>query len=219
MVKYAHAQHVCGGAGGSAVASDSIWHAVRGVRQAGKPIIVSMGTYAASGGYYISGVRRLWLSSLFVIQTAFCLLPRAQCSSYHHHHHSASSELVDLPGVHVCLMSVRLVKLAVQHNQPMVHVPLLHVFALGVLPAASSSRSWLAQVVIAGWVLLCRSKVAAQFVHTTQQTCHNDHNVPESLLIRYSNKAPSVCMTFVASTVLWIGCRLVLMREHMDKLC
>jgi protease-4 len=40
--------------GGSAFASDEIWRAVKRVRDAGKPVIVSMGGYAASGGYYVS---------------------------------------------------------------------------------------------------------------------------------------------------------------------
>jgi protease-4 len=40
--------------GGSAVASDTIWREVLLTRQAGKPVVVSMGTYAASGGYYIA---------------------------------------------------------------------------------------------------------------------------------------------------------------------
>jgi len=40
--------------GGSAVASDSIWREVGRAREAGKPVIVSMGTVAGSGGYYIS---------------------------------------------------------------------------------------------------------------------------------------------------------------------
>jgi len=40
--------------GGSAVASDTIWREVCRVRDAGKPVIVSMGEAAASGGYYIS---------------------------------------------------------------------------------------------------------------------------------------------------------------------
>ncbi len=39
--------------GGSVQASDLIWQEVERVRAA-KPVIVSMGTYAASGGYYIS---------------------------------------------------------------------------------------------------------------------------------------------------------------------
>ncbi|MEO8519701.1 MAG: signal peptide peptidase SppA [Dermatophilaceae bacterium] len=40
--------------GGSAVASDTIWREVCRVRDAGKPVVVSMGRAAASGGYYIA---------------------------------------------------------------------------------------------------------------------------------------------------------------------
>ncbi|GAA2283316.1 signal peptide peptidase SppA [Actinomadura sp. NPDC048955] len=40
--------------GGSAVASDSIWREVVLARRAGKPVIVSMGNVAASGGYYVA---------------------------------------------------------------------------------------------------------------------------------------------------------------------
>jgi len=40
--------------GGSAIASDQIWDAVIRARQAGKPVIASMGGLAASGGYYIA---------------------------------------------------------------------------------------------------------------------------------------------------------------------
>jgi protease IV len=40
--------------GGSAVASDAIWRATQQARDAGKPVVVSMGNYAASGGYYVS---------------------------------------------------------------------------------------------------------------------------------------------------------------------
>jgi protease-4 len=39
--------------GGSAYASEQIWHAVKELK-AVKPVVVSMGKYAASGGYYIS---------------------------------------------------------------------------------------------------------------------------------------------------------------------
>lgn len=39
--------------GGSAYASEQIWHAVTNLK-AKKPVVVSMGDYAASGGYYIS---------------------------------------------------------------------------------------------------------------------------------------------------------------------
>ena len=40
--------------GGSAIASDQILQALKKARAAGKPIVVSMGSVAASGGYYIS---------------------------------------------------------------------------------------------------------------------------------------------------------------------
>lgn len=40
--------------GGSANASEQIWYAVQSLRQKGLPVVVSMGDYAASGGYYIS---------------------------------------------------------------------------------------------------------------------------------------------------------------------
>ena len=40
--------------GGSALASDVIWREVKLLEETDKPIIVSMGDYAASGGYYIS---------------------------------------------------------------------------------------------------------------------------------------------------------------------
>ena len=40
--------------GGSAVASDTIWREVCRVQEAGKPVVVSMGEVAASGGYYIA---------------------------------------------------------------------------------------------------------------------------------------------------------------------
>ena len=40
--------------GGSAIASDQIWHAIERAKEAGKPVIVSMAGYAASGGYYVS---------------------------------------------------------------------------------------------------------------------------------------------------------------------
>ena len=41
--------------GGSALASDLMWHALRQARTE-KPIVVSMGDVAASGGYFVSGV-------------------------------------------------------------------------------------------------------------------------------------------------------------------
>lgn len=40
--------------GGSALASDLMWHAVENAKSKGKPVVVSMADVAASGGYYIS---------------------------------------------------------------------------------------------------------------------------------------------------------------------
>jgi protease-4 len=40
--------------GGSVVASETIWREVCRVRESGRPVVVSMGALAASGGYYIS---------------------------------------------------------------------------------------------------------------------------------------------------------------------
>jgi protease-4 len=40
--------------GGDMVASDAIWRGVALARRAGKPVVVSMGDVAASGGYYVS---------------------------------------------------------------------------------------------------------------------------------------------------------------------
>jgi protease-4 len=40
--------------GGSPAASDQIHDAVARAKEAGKPVIISMGQYAASGGYYVS---------------------------------------------------------------------------------------------------------------------------------------------------------------------
>ncbi len=49
--------------GGSALASESIRHAVELLRQAGKPVVVSMGSMAASGGYWIaSAADEIWAS-------------------------------------------------------------------------------------------------------------------------------------------------------------
>lgn len=40
--------------GGSGLASDMMWHEIKRVQAGGKPVVVSMASYAASGGYYIS---------------------------------------------------------------------------------------------------------------------------------------------------------------------
>jgi protease-4 len=49
--------------GGSMFASELILREVQALRQAGKPVVVSMSTYAASGGYYISaGANQIFAS-------------------------------------------------------------------------------------------------------------------------------------------------------------
>lgn len=40
--------------GGSAMSSENIWREMGLLKEAGKPVVVSMGDYAASGGYYIA---------------------------------------------------------------------------------------------------------------------------------------------------------------------
>lgn len=40
--------------GGSGLASDAMWHDLERIQADGKPVVVSMGDYAASGGYYIA---------------------------------------------------------------------------------------------------------------------------------------------------------------------
>jgi protease IV len=42
--------------GGSALASENIWRELSLTKAAGKPVVVSMGDYAASGGYYIAAL-------------------------------------------------------------------------------------------------------------------------------------------------------------------
>jgi len=49
--------------GGSVLASEEIYRELNALRAAGKPVIVSMSTYAASGGYYISApADEIWAS-------------------------------------------------------------------------------------------------------------------------------------------------------------
>jgi protease-4 len=49
--------------GGSVNASDEIYHELRTLEAAGKPVVVSMSSYAASGGYYISApAQEIWAS-------------------------------------------------------------------------------------------------------------------------------------------------------------
>jgi protease-4 len=50
--------------GGSVLASEEIYREVRALRAAGKPVVVSMSGYAASGGYYISApADEIWASA------------------------------------------------------------------------------------------------------------------------------------------------------------
>jgi protease-4 len=49
--------------GGSVLASEEIYRELKALRAAGKPVVVSMSTYAASGGYYISApADEIWAS-------------------------------------------------------------------------------------------------------------------------------------------------------------
>jgi protease IV len=49
--------------GGSVAASEEIYHQLEALREAGKPLVVSMGDLAASGGYYISApANQIWAS-------------------------------------------------------------------------------------------------------------------------------------------------------------
>ena len=53
--------------GGSAFGSEVIWKAVEDFKSSGKPVAVSMGDYAASGGYYISsGAGRIFADPLTI---------------------------------------------------------------------------------------------------------------------------------------------------------
>ena len=49
--------------GGSFVASDTIWREVRKAQEAGKPVVISMGSVAASGGYFVAmpATRRVFI--------------------------------------------------------------------------------------------------------------------------------------------------------------
>ena len=51
--------------GGSAVASETIWREVVRARERGKPVIVSMGDAAGSGGYYIAApADKVWAADV-----------------------------------------------------------------------------------------------------------------------------------------------------------
>lgn len=67
--------------GGSAHGSEQIWEAVEQFKRTGKAVAVSMGDYAASGGYYIScGAQRIFADSTTITGSIgiFGLVPCAQ---------------------------------------------------------------------------------------------------------------------------------------------
>lgn len=67
--------------GGSAFGSEQIWHALENFKKAGKAFAVSMGDYAASGGYYIScGADRIFADSTTITGSIgiFGVIPCAQ---------------------------------------------------------------------------------------------------------------------------------------------
>jgi protease-4 len=67
--------------GGSAFGSEQIWRALEQFKQAGKTFAVSMGDYAASGGYYIScGAQRIFADSTTITGSIgiFGMIPCAQ---------------------------------------------------------------------------------------------------------------------------------------------
>ncbi|MDO4510984.1 MAG: signal peptide peptidase SppA [Bacteroidales bacterium] len=67
--------------GGSAYGSEQIWHALENFKKAGKTLTVSMGDYAASGGYYIScGAHRIFSDPTTITGSIgiFGMIPCAQ---------------------------------------------------------------------------------------------------------------------------------------------
>jgi len=67
--------------GGSALASDIIWRETELLKEAGKTLVVSMGDYAASGGYYISaGADRIFANPTTITGSigVFGMLPYAE---------------------------------------------------------------------------------------------------------------------------------------------
>lgn len=67
--------------GGSAFGSEQIWEALHTFKDSGKPYIVSMGDYAASGGYYIScDADRIFANPLCITGSIgiFGLIPNVQ---------------------------------------------------------------------------------------------------------------------------------------------
>ena len=85
--------------GGSMFASEQILREVQSLRKAGKPVVVSMSTYAASGGYYISAAANQIFASPTTLTGSigvFSVVPTFQHSlgetrrqSRRHGHHAA----------------------------------------------------------------------------------------------------------------------------------
>src|SRR5260370_4380113 len=64
--------------GGSVLASEQIYRELLALRAAGKPVVVSMSGYAASGGYYISApADEIWASAATITGSNgfFAILP------------------------------------------------------------------------------------------------------------------------------------------------
>jgi len=67
--------------GGSVNASEEIYQELKAFKAAGKPLIVSMANYAASGGYYISApADEIWASPATVTGSIgiFAIIPRCR---------------------------------------------------------------------------------------------------------------------------------------------
>lgn len=67
--------------GGSASSSENIWYAMKNLKAAGKPFVVSMGSVAASGGYYIAAAADSIFAEPTVVTGSigvFMLFPIAQ---------------------------------------------------------------------------------------------------------------------------------------------
>lgn len=67
--------------GGSAFGSEQIWEALKTFKKSGKPFVVSMGDYAASGGYYISaGADRIFANPMCITGSIgiFGLIPNVK---------------------------------------------------------------------------------------------------------------------------------------------
>ncbi|MBQ4367651.1 MAG: signal peptide peptidase SppA [Muribaculaceae bacterium] len=81
--------------GGSAFGSEQIWKAIEDFKESGKPVAVSMGDYAASGGYYIScGADRIFAERTTITGSIgiFGIIPSGE-RLYKEHMHVNFSEV------------------------------------------------------------------------------------------------------------------------------